>query len=176
MGLISKLVVLASLLYSNSFSSLYAQNVLFIPFGQSEKEVRAFVDENVILSELAIDQKEKRIKITDSLRNMSYDFHEKGLYKITDTRTYNSQEQARSVVKACLDYLKLFDQDIAKPKKSENIEHYLIMGENKIIEVRATGFSKNKHSTDPVTVQLISTAMDLAPREEVGMLTALFSH
>ncbi|MEM6765249.1 MAG: hypothetical protein AAF824_15270 [Bacteroidota bacterium] len=176
MHILLKFILVASLLYTILFSPAKSQNILFIPFGQDLEEVRGFVDENTILSELTVHEKEKQILITDSLRSMNYEFHEKGLYRITDTRVYEDREQAKLVVKACLDYMKLFNRDIARPKKGEKIDHYIVIGDNKIVEVSITGYTQTNKSTEAITIQLTSTGLDYAPKEEINYLTGLFNY
>lgn len=101
-------------------ASLQAQTNLFIPFGQSTQEVRAFLDSRDYVVQVHEEYDMDRLRaILSPDKQVEYVFHHGELYATTVTRNYTDRRAAKQVQRNCLDYmLSVAESDIRETEEN----------------------------------------------------------
>ena len=125
---------------------LFAQNALFIPFGQTMSEVDTFLESKDYLK--TIDRSEDdliHVVVYDG-RTIDYHFKDGFLFGIEETREFYNHKLKEGLVKECMDFLKGTEEKV-KTLKTEGVDsHYAVAPTDRVLEfmVKESGRRKRK--------------------------------
>jgi hypothetical protein len=146
-------------------SSVWAQNALFIPFGQTMPQVQEFVAtrDYIHVSEARDSLKDRLLVNQVSARQkLTYVFQDEMLYAVEDFRTYDNKKQADAIIEACVDYMGLEERRVRTVSSSGGTTHYAALAEDRIIEF----FVTKDRKADRYELRLKVTSRLYGPRME----------
>ncbi|RMG57178.1 MAG: hypothetical protein D6722_25285 [Bacteroidetes bacterium] len=117
-------------------SALPAQTNLFIPFGQTQAEVRDFLNTRDYVLALHEEEDMDRLRaILSSDKQVEYVFHRGALYATTVTRNYDERRTAREVEKNCLEYMHSLALGGVKETQEKGVLCYSAVSEHRLIKL-----------------------------------------
>ncbi|MEM6804178.1 MAG: hypothetical protein AAF696_22430 [Bacteroidota bacterium] len=132
------------LLHSIAFS----QNHLFIPFGQSEAEVRSFLNSRDYVTEVVKDDKMKRLRaVLEEDKHVEYAFNKGRLYATSVTRNYPDKKSAKNVQRKCLEYMEVTGTNGIKEVNNNNFTCHTVVTDSRVIKLFIIEHPKSKTLT-----------------------------
>ncbi len=140
----------------------FAQNGMFIPFGQSLTEFEEYLETRDYVRDVQKPHPDTLINLISQKHWASYFFERGVLYSIEDVRIYPDEKVAEAVVSSCVDYLKMSKMRMRTLASGQGLSHYAIVEGDRIIEllVKTEGARKEKITT----IHLKSTSRLYGPR------------
>lgn len=150
----------------------YAQNALFIPFGQTETEVETFLKSKDYIKEVEFINNDSLHVVIHRGRELYYYFKDGFLYSIEEKRVFlNQKDKAKeTLVKSCIDYLKATEEKV-KALKTEGVDsHYAVAPDDRVLEFTVTESGKRK--SRQIAMSFKSTSRNHGPRMDVQAFAA----
>lgn len=147
------------------------QNGLFIPFGQTESEVKNFIKSRSYVQIAESDSESRILKATSDIQEASYEFHNNSLCVISNKRTYRDKKEAERIIKSCLAYLSRGERKVATLPSKNFVKHYACMERGRIVELRINQF--NDEGGPLVIIELVAMSTKFSPSSEVAAYASL---
>jgi len=129
-------------------AALFSQNHLFIPFGQTEDEVRDFLNSRDYVGEIIKDAKLGSLRaILEANKHVEYVFENGRLYATSVTRNYSDKKSAKEVEKKCLEYMVVTGSRDIKVTHKENVTCHTVVTDNRIIKLFVIEHPKSRTLT-----------------------------
>jgi len=113
-----------------------AQNILFLPFGQTQISVDSFLQTRDYLDLIEKPDPEIISSSIDSIAKVKYYFKTDRLYAVEDMRFYKDKEDAEAALDACLEFLKKKGKgEVYKAFNSKEVQHYVSVDDDKMTEL-----------------------------------------
>ncbi|TAE47893.1 MAG: hypothetical protein EAZ89_16625 [Bacteroidetes bacterium] len=114
-----------------------AQNILFIPFGLSEAEVKQFLGSKEYIVEVTEDTQMHSVRaVLDENKHVEYAFDKGELYATTITRNYTDHKKAKEVQRSCLDYMEKMSRGASIRETTEGkITCYSVAVEGRVLKL-----------------------------------------
>ncbi|MEO0472149.1 MAG: hypothetical protein AAF206_21160, partial [Bacteroidota bacterium] len=140
---------------------LSAQNHLFIPFGQSEEDVKQYLQTRDYIVQVVEDKEVHSLRAEiDQHKHVEYAFDDGALYATTVTRAYETRRTAQSVLKNCLNYLRSISRADINETTSDNVTVYTTATEHRIIKLFVTSHKRGQ------TLSLTSVSRHYGPMDQ----------
>ncbi len=147
-------------------TTVNSQNVLFVPFGQTQEDVATFVESRTYLEKIESDSIEENMLIAKGEKQVSkYLFHKNYLYSITNEKHYKNKKQAEPIIKAIVDYLNYGEEKVVSIPSGVYKKHLAVMENSRILQLRVK--QENRDGEDITIVELSSTSIKYGPEEEI---------
>lgn len=113
----------------------FAQNALFLPFGQSNSEVVNYLHSRDYIQEVNRNNHSQIVNKVSEQRKVVYHFQDNTLYAIEDMRTFTDQKQLKEALNSCRNYMKDGKKSPkALPSKAFQ-KYYIVSKANQVIEL-----------------------------------------
>lgn len=137
---------------------------MFVPFGQSELEVRSYLDDKEYIMRVDEIRNENKIRSIMEYFITEYSFKDNQLYTIKATKYYPNKRAAQEAIQASLMYMKLLKGEFLEVPSYEWDHHYVIIEEERLIEL------KHKRYDSYHELELSSTSRLHGPRSRTETL------
>lgn len=129
-------------------ASAISQNHLFIPFGQTEDEVRDFLNSRDYVNKIIEDSKMGSLRaVLEVDKHVEYVFEKGQLYATSVTRNYSDRKSAKEVEKKCLEYMLVTGSNDIKQTHNENVICHTVVTDSRVIKLFIIEHSKSKTLT-----------------------------
>lgn len=145
---------------STILPSVFAQNAMFIPFGQSVDEVSEYLYSRDYAQKVDKTLNTEWVNSVSSSQSVVYYFGDDVLYAIEDTRFYKDRKEAERIVKTCLDFMALEKNKVRTLDSENGINHYAVVTNDRLIELIVENGKKNEGAN----LRLKSTSRLYGPR------------
>ena len=146
-------------------SALFAQNNLFLPFGQSKEEINRYLYTRDYVQQIVEDNDLAIVRaVLGKYKQVEYAFRSNTLYATTVSRHYIDRAAAREVQRNVLDYMDYTSRGTLKQETEDKITVYTAMTETRVIKFVIQA-SPNQTG---VTLVLTSYSRSHAPEGEDG--------
>ena len=136
--------ILLFILLASSQIVSFSQNALFLPFGQSNQQIENYLVTRDYIQEIKREKQDQIVNQVTENRKVVYHFEENFLYATEDIRMITDKKLLDDALKSCREYMKDGDK-LPKALSSKNFQkHYLIVKEDKIIELTLKKDSRTK--------------------------------
>ncbi|MEO0582768.1 MAG: hypothetical protein AAF135_11135 [Bacteroidota bacterium] len=133
-------------------SALFAQNNLFVPFGQSKEEVKRYLYTRDYVRQITEDNELRIVRASlGKYKQVEYAFKENNLYATTVSRHYLDRQDAKEVQRNVLDYMDFTSRGTLKQESEEKLTVYTAMTDTRVIK-----FVIQQTQTPGVTLVLTS--------------------
>ncbi|MEO1450272.1 MAG: hypothetical protein AAFV07_12140, partial [Bacteroidota bacterium] len=151
-------------------SSSWAQNPMFIPFGQTKGDVMEFLASRDYVRDQDSSEAHRLTQMVSFRQKVHYLFKEGVLYSIEDERYYDNREVADRVIKSCTDYLSQGKKKLRLLSNQGGISRYAAVESDRLIELIIKHEGRRKHRI--TTIHLRATSRWHGPRMETENLVA----
>ena len=142
------------------FSTAFAQNAAFLPFGSTSGDVNNHIASLAYFNGEVKEDTNTLTKLVSDQHNVIYSFSKKALYAVEDQRQFSDRKQASQVIKSCLTYMNRMDVKPRKINAEKDTERYAAVMADRITELVV----KFDRKTKITTVSLKATSRNFGPR------------
>ncbi len=118
---------------------LRAQNALFVPFGQTNAQVRSYLAEKdyirVVDEDLELNSLKAKLDVD---KEVEYAFENGILYAVTMTRRYTNRTVGKEIMTSCLEYLRLISNGSMDQSSKGDITVYTALTTSRVFKLFVT--------------------------------------
>lgn len=115
---------------------LFAQNDWFIPFGQTQKQVRQYLADKDYLISVREDAGMHRLLASiEKDKHIEYVFEKGALYATSVSRKYPNKKVSKDILRSCLEYMDLISADKIQQKNVGNATCYTAVTKSRVIKL-----------------------------------------
>ncbi|MEZ4827109.1 MAG: hypothetical protein R3C61_12660 [Bacteroidia bacterium] len=145
---------------STILPSVFAQNAMFIPFGQPLDVVSEYLSSRDYAQKVDKTLGSEWINNVSSTQSVVYFFDDDVLFAIEDSRFYKEKKEAERVVKTCLDFMAMEKRRVRTLDSESGTNHYAVVTDDRLVELIVEYGKKNEGAS----IRLKSTSRLYGPR------------
>ena len=165
-----KTILLFVLLASSQLVS-FAQNALFLPFGQNDQQITAYLNTRDYIQAIHNNEKDQIVNQVSETRQVIYHLKDQLLYATEDIRIFSNKQQMEEALKSCREYMKDGKNQPKALNSNTYDKHYLIVKADQIIELTV----KKDAKTKTYVLSLKVTSRNYGPRMATQKIAEQFS-
>ena len=144
-----------------SIQVIFAQNNLFIPFGQTTDDVKTYLESRDYIENVVEDQEMKSLTAQlEENKLVEYLFEGGKLYATTVRRNYSDKKSAKEIQRQALEYLQVTGRGAVKQTTSNNIDCYTTVTDSRVIKLFVIDHKKS------ITLMLSSFSRQYGPMDD----------
>ncbi|MDX2246158.1 MAG: hypothetical protein SF052_05255 [Bacteroidia bacterium] len=140
--------------------SVFAQNAMFIPFGQSVDQVSEYLYSRDYAQKVDKTEDSEWVNKVSNTQSVVYFFDNNVLYAIEDARFYKDRKEFDRVVKTCLDFMSMEKHRIRTLDAENGVNHYAVVTDDRLVELIVETGKKEEGSS----IRMKSTSRLYGPR------------
>jgi len=146
------------------------QSALFVPFGQSQSELDAYLDSRNYIRSQSRDHQDTLMSVLNDQHWVKYVLSDRILYSIEDVRIYTGEKEAERMIESCMEYLNLGNMRVRTLSNNGSRSHYAKVEGDRIVELIITRRGERKKRI--TTLRLKSTSRLYGPKEQTELVAS----